>query len=263
MGERAPEDFRFRTPPALGKRVHRLGLAASKGIDEAAIREALDAGVNYLFFTRKSMVRPVREAVRRDRARLVIASGPVLGYFAGSIRRATEKVLRTLGTDYLDVLQIFWLGRMSALTEGNLAEMVRLREEGKVRALGVSIHDRPRAGRLAEDSPLDLLMIRYNAAHPGAEEDVFPHLARRRPAVVAYTATCWRKLLRPPKGWEGPAATAGDCYRFCLTSPHVDVVLTAPASAAELRENLQALERGPLSPEEEVRMRALGRAVHG
>jgi aryl-alcohol dehydrogenase-like predicted oxidoreductase len=263
MGERAPEDFRFRTPPALGKRVHRLGLAASKGIDEATIREALDAGVNYLFFTRKSMVRPVREAVRRDRARLVIASGPVLGYFAGSIRRATEKVLRTLGTDYLDVLQIFWLGRMSALTEGNLAEMVRLREEGKVRALGVSIHDRPRAGRLAEDSPLDLLMIRYNAAHPGAEEDVFPHLARRRPAVVAYTATCWRKLLRPPRGWEGPAATAGDCYRFCLTSPHVDVVLTAPASAAELRENLQALERGPLSPEEEVRMRALGRAVHG
>jgi aryl-alcohol dehydrogenase-like predicted oxidoreductase len=263
MGERAPEDFRFRTPPALGKRVHRLGLAASKGIDEATIREALDAGVNYLFFTRKSMVGPVREAVRRDRARLVIASGPVLGYFAGSIRRATEKVLRTLGTDYLDVLQIFWLGRMSALTEGNLAEMVRLREEGKVRALGVSIHDRPRAGRLAEDSPLDLLMIRYNAAHPGAEEDVFPHLARRRPTVVAYTATCWRKLLRPPKGWEGPAATAGDCYRFCLTSPHVDVVLTAPASAAELRENLQALERGPLSPEEEVRMRALGRAVHG
>jgi aryl-alcohol dehydrogenase-like predicted oxidoreductase len=263
MGHGAPDDFRFRTPPALGKRVHRLGLAASKGIDEATIREALDAGVNYLFFTRKSMVRPVREAVRRDRDRLVIASGPVLGYLAGSIRRATEKVLRTLGTDYLDVLQIFWLGRMSALTEGNVEEMVRLREEGKVRALGVSIHDRPRAGRLAEDSALDLLMIRYNAAHPGAEEDVFPHLARRRPAVVAYTATCWRKLLRPPKGWEGPAATAGDCYRFCLTSPHVDVVLTAPASAAELRENLQALERGPLSPEEEVRMRALGRAVHG
>ena len=263
MGERAVEDFRFRTPPALGKRVHRLGLSASKGIDEAAIREALDAGVNYLFFTRGSMVRPVREAVRRDRDRLVIASGPVLGYFAGSIRRAAEKVLRTLGTDYLDVLQIFWLGRMSALTEGNLAEMVRLREEGKVRALGVSIHDRPRAGRLAEDSPLDLLMIRYNAAHPGAEEDVFPHLARRRTAVVAYTATCWRKLLRPPRGWDGPAATAGDCYRFCLTSPHVDVVLTAPASAAELRENLRALERGPLSPEEEVRLRALGRAVHG
>ena len=38
-------------------------------------------------------------------------------------------------------------------------------------------------------------MIRYNAAHPGAEQDVFPHLAARQPAVVAYTATSWRKLL--------------------------------------------------------------------
>jgi hypothetical protein len=43
----------------------------------------------------------------------------------------------------------------------------------------------------------------------------------------------------------------------------VDVVLTAPASAAELRENMQALEKGPLPPGEEARMRALGRVVHG
>lgn len=39
-------------------------------------------------------------------------------------------------------------------------------------------------------------MIRYNAAHPGAEREIFPHL--------------------------------GDCYRFCLSSPYVDVVLTGP-----------------------------------
>ncbi len=41
--------------------------------------------------------------------------------------------------------------------------------------------------------------------------------------------------------------TAGDCYRFCLSSPHVDVGLTGPASAAQLDENLAAIERGPLS----------------
>jgi aryl-alcohol dehydrogenase-like predicted oxidoreductase len=255
--------FLHREIPALRKRVHRLGLAASFGIDEAGIREALDAGLNYVFYTRGVLERPVREALRRDRERLVIATGPVLGWFRGSIRRAAEKRLRALGTDYLDVFQLYWLSRMSAWTPGNVEELLRLREEGKVRALGVSIHDRPRAGRLAEDSPLDLLMLRYNAAHPGAEVDVFPHLARRRPAVVAYTATSWRKLLRPPRGWDGPAATAGDCYRFCLTSPHVDVVLSGPASSAQLRENLRALERGPLSPDEMERMRRLGRAVHG
>jgi hypothetical protein len=32
---------------------------------------------------------------------------------------------------------------------------------------------------------------------------------------------------------------------------------------AELRENLAAVEKGPLSPEEMEEMRAFGRAVHG
>jgi aryl-alcohol dehydrogenase-like predicted oxidoreductase len=105
-------------------------------------------------------------------------------------------------------------------------------------------------------------MIRYNAAHPGAESDIFPHLQKRQPAIVAYTATSWRKLLQQPRGFGEPAATAGDCYRFCLSSPHVDVVLTGPRNVDELRQNLTALEKGPLSPEELGWMRRLGKAVH-
>jgi aryl-alcohol dehydrogenase-like predicted oxidoreductase len=57
--------------------------------------------------------------------------------------------------------------------------------------------------------------------------------------------------------------SAGDCYRFCLSSPHVDVVLTSPANRAQLEENLRSLERGPLSAEEMTAMRAFGAAVHG
>ncbi len=259
------DDFLFRTLPGIGKRVFRLGLSASHGLDEGGSREALAAGMNYVFWSRfaRPLTAALREEIRRDRERLVISAGPTLGYTRRSIRRAAEKALRLLGTDYLDVFQLYWLGRMSAWTSGTVAELERLREEGKVRALGVSIHDRRRAGRLAEDSPLDLLMIRYNAAHPGAERDVFPHLAARRPAVVAYTATSWRKLLRAPPGWTGPAAAAGDCYRFCLTSPHVDVVLSAPGTSENLRANLAAIRKGPLSAEEMAFMRDLGRAVHG
>jgi aryl-alcohol dehydrogenase-like predicted oxidoreductase len=43
----------------------------------------------------------------------------------------------------------------------------------------------------------------------------------------------------------------------------VDVVLTGPRSRAELRENLSAMEKGPLSPAEMEEIRAFGRAVHG
>jgi aryl-alcohol dehydrogenase-like predicted oxidoreductase len=258
------EEFTHREVPRLGRRLCRLGLSGSFDLDEAGCREALER-VQYVFWSprMKSLTPALRDALARDRDRYVVSVGPLFGYFPGAVRRAAEAALRTLGVDTLDVFQLYWLGKMSAFTAAVQEEMCRLRDEGKVRALGVSIHDRPRAGKLAEDSILDLLMIRYNAAHTGAEEEIFPHLARRRPAVVAYTATAWRKLLRPPGGRKGPVPTAGDCYRFCLSSPRVDVVLTGPRNVGELRENLAAVERGPLSPSEMEEMRAFGRAVHG
>jgi len=179
------------------------------------------------------------------------------------VRRATEKALRASGSDYLDVVQVFWAGKMSALTDAVVGELVKLRDEGKARAIGVSIHDRKRAAKLAAAGPLDFFMIRYNAAHPGAEVDIFPHLPAKKPVIAAYTATAWRRLLRAPKGWSGPPASAGDCFRFCLTNPQVDVVISAPKTAAEMRQNMVAIARGPLDDAEMARLRAFGKAVHG
>ena len=258
------DGFTYREVPGIGKRLFRLGLSGSFGLDEAACREALER-IQYVFWSprMKGLTLALREALARDREQYAVSAGPLFGYFPGAVRRAAEKALNTLRVDYLDVFQLYWLGKMSVFSGAVQEELVKLREEGKVRAVGASIHDRPRAGRLAEDSILDLLMIRYNAAHPGAEQEIFPHLDRRGPAIVAYTATSWRKLLRPPRTWKGRAATAGDCYRFCLTSPHVDLVLTGPRDAAELRENLAAIDEGPLSTEEIAFMREFGAAVHG
>jgi len=258
-------DFTYRDVPALKRaRLFRLGLSPSFGIDEKGCEEALERA-EYVFWNPRAsrLTGPLRRALARDRGRYVVAGGPTLTYLAGQLPRYVDRARKVLGVDQLDVLQLYWLSKMSRWSPSIVDELVRLRESGAVRALAVSTHDRPWAGRLAEDSPLDLLMLRYNAAHPGAEVDVFPHLARRRPAVVAYTATSWRKLLGRPRGWEGPVATAGDCYRFCLSSPHVDVVLTGPRTVEEWRENVAALDRGPLTPDEDSWMRAFGAAVHG
>lgn len=256
------DDFTHREVERLGRRIFRMGISGSFGLDEAGCREALER-IQYVFWSprMKPLTAALRDALARDRGRHVVSAGPLFGYFPGSVRRAAESALRTLRIDCLDVFQLYWLGKMSAFTGAVQEELLKLREEGKVRVLGASIHDRPRAGMLARDSILDLLMIRYNAAHPGAEEDIFPHLALRRPVVVAYTATAWRKLLRTPRGWTGRIPTAGDCYRFCLTGPHVDVVLTGPRNVTELRENLVAMERGPLSGGEMEEMRAFGRSA--
>ena len=257
-------DFGWCEFPGLGRRVFRLGLSGTFHLDEGGCREALER-IQYVFWSprMKGLTPALRDALARDRERYVVSAGPVPGYTAGAVRRAAESALRTLSVDYLDVFQLYWLGRMSFFTGAVQEELYKLREEGKARLVGASIHDRPRAGKLAGSSILDLLMIRYNAAHPGAEQDIFPHLVRRRPAMIAYTATAWRRLLRAPRGWTGRLPTAGDCYRFCLTSPHIDVVLSGPRNATELRENLAALDKGPLSAGEMEFLREFGRAVHG
>jgi aryl-alcohol dehydrogenase-like predicted oxidoreductase len=259
------DDFLYRDIPALGRRVFRLGLATHYGVEGRDLEWALGQGVNYVFWTPKA--RPVtaslKSALKRDRKSLILACGPTTGYFGGGVRRACERLLKKLGTDYLDIFQLFWLGRTSAWTPSTVDALVSLRKSGKVRAIGVSIHDRKRAGQLAKDSPLDMLMVRYNAAHTGAEQDIFPHCTQHNPMIVAYTATRWRGLLKRPKGWSGPVMTASDCYRFCLSHPQVDVVLTGPKNRQQLQENLNNLrEKGPLSEEENTWIRDFGQRVH-
>ena len=55
-----------------------------------------------------------------------------------------------------------------------------LNPEGKIKT--------PHIDRLAAEGALDTFMIRYNAAHRGAEQDIFPFLAAHDPGIISYTA---------------------------------------------------------------------------
>jgi aryl-alcohol dehydrogenase-like predicted oxidoreductase len=263
------DEWLHRTPSAFpGKKLFRLGLAANYGIDEDGVRAAMDRGVNFFLWTLRGtgLGNPLRAALQQRREQVAVigyAPLPPMALCGWGLRRGVEGLLRKLGTDYLDVYLLGWLGFTSAWTATVERELVQLRESGKVRAIGVSIHNRPRAGRLAATSPLDLLMIRYNAAHPGAEKDIFPSRRDQKPSILAYTATSWRKLLQRPKNWDGQVMSAGDCYRFQLSSPQVDLALMGPATRAQMEQNLDALAKGPLQPDEDQWMRAFGKAVHG
>lgn len=266
-------NFKTTMLPVVGKEVLRLGIAGNQGIDSDDVRRVAERGPGYFVtgLSYRKVNAGLRDLLKADRERHVVAflGG---GFFGWQVRRSVEGALRRLGTDYLDVYKLGWLGKTSRYAPAIIDTLLALKEEGKVRAIGTSIHDRQRAGRLAVDSAIDLFMIRYSAKHPGAEVDIFPHLEVRHPAVVAYTATAWRQLIRPVKGIEMPPfpgdAAAGVppltpalCYRFALSSPHVHVVLTAPKTSAELEQNLEALEAGPLSPEELEWVRDYGRKL--
>lgn len=257
--------FAARRLPVIDRTVYPLGLAPNYGLSTAEVREALDGPMNYVFWTPKmrKATPAIIEALQRDRERYVLATGPTTAWWASNLNRFVNQTLKRLNIEQIDVLQMFWLGVTSRWSPATLEAMQKLKASGKVRAIGISIHDRKRAGELARESPLDLLMVRYNAAHPGAEQDIFPHIDGMRHTVVAYTATRWRKLLKQPKGWSERVATAGDCYRFCLTNNSVDVVLTGPKNRTQLADNIAAIEKGPMDEGEMKWMRHFGQAVHG
>ena len=267
------ETFSYSVLPAVNKRVFRMGIAGNYGIDSSDIKWAADQGANYWVWgsSFKRVTEGIKDTIRQDREKHVVA---MLGWglWGRQVRQSVEKALKTLDTDYLDVFKLGWLGRTSFYRRGIIDPLLTLKGEGKIKAIGTSIHDRQRAGRLAQDSEIELFMIRYNAKHTGAEQDIFPHLGKRDPAVVSYTALAWGQLIRPLKNIEMPAWPGGEgtdippltpalCYRFILSNPHVHLVLTGPQNRDHLKQNLQAVKQGPLTAEQLSWVRQYGKIV--
>jgi aryl-alcohol dehydrogenase-like predicted oxidoreductase len=246
-----------------GLSVAPLGLAGSYGIDADATERAFhELSINYFFVTprMKGLCDGLRRLIKAGhRDKLVLATGPFLPT-GSALRSVWAELARDLGTDTIDVLQVFWVRWRWYLTGGTIATLRRFKQEGKIRAFGISTHERRRAPEFAKEFDLDMLMLRYNSAHRGAEKDVFGVLPAERPAVVAYTATRWGKLLQP-LGDHKPL-TAAECYRFQLSHPSVDVALTGPKTWDELRANAEGAALGPLPAERMAEVRAFGDAVH-
>ncbi|MFH1983412.1 MAG: aldo/keto reductase [Pseudomonadota bacterium] len=266
--------FSHRVLPVINKRVFRMGVAGNYGIDSSDVEWAAEHGFNYWVTgaSYKKVKAGIKTVIGKDRENHVVA---LLGwgFFGWQVRRNVEKALRELDTDYLDVFKLGWLGRMSAYTGGIVDTLLKLKQEGKIKAIGTSIHDRQRAGQLALASAIDLFMIRYNAKHTGAEEDIFPYLEKRNPCVVSYTALAWQQLINPVKGiemapWPGapqetaiPPLTPALCYRFVLSNPHVHLVLTGPKDRKQLEMNFRSMQQGALTPEESDWIRQYGKKI--
>jgi len=260
----------FREYATLGRsglRVSRLGIGAGYGAPAAAYEKAFhEYRVNYMYWSlsrRGSMKQALLRLAPKHRSELVIA---LQSYdHAGFLLRNTfERHLRTLKLDYADVLILGWFN--SGPPRRVLDAARALKAEGKVRALAMSGHHRPHFAKLAQqpDNPIDIFMVRYNAAHPGAERDVFPFLPQEnRPGVYTYTTTSWGQLLDPKKMPAGePPMTSTDCYRFALANPNVNMCLCGPSSMDEMEAALRTLDSPAPTAEEMARFRRVGAHVH-
>jgi predicted aldo/keto reductase-like oxidoreductase len=264
----------FAEPVTLGRtglKVGRLGIASGYKAPAAAIEEAFERGCNY--WTWGTVIKGYLPGMR-DALKAVVAKGQrdrlVLAAFTYAHNNwMTEKLLRrglkSAGLDHADVLILGYFSKRPPrrLVDGAL----KMKEKGLIRFVGISSHNRRLLGELAGEGEWDVFHFRYNAAHRGAEIDIFPYLAEereRRPGTVSFTATRWGQLMKPGKMPAGEKpATAADCYRFVLSNPAVDVCMSGAKTIEQMRENLALLDRGPMTGAEIERMRRIGDHVHG
>jgi predicted aldo/keto reductase-like oxidoreductase len=241
-----------------------MGIGADAGIPADALELAFERGVNCFYWgsrRRPGMKKAIRKLARNRREKMVIAL-QTYDYTGLALGRTFAQGLRALEIDYADVLILG--NRNGPVPRRILDKAIALQERGLARNLCVSAHDRSAYRQHLESGIFDLIMLRYNAAHRGAEQDIFPLLGGEgRPGVICYNSTRWGHLFDPrwmPQGERPPSPS--HLYRYVLSDPRIDMVFTAPATRAQLEENLKTLEMGPVSQEERTWLEKVGDHVH-
>ena len=239
---------------------------------------AYEAGVNFFFVT-GDLHWPLYDGIRKGLAKLL----------DGNPSRRDEIVVGVVS--YLDnplfaalqfhevIGEVPSLQRVDVLIAGAVSSdqsfyprveaMARARAAGQngARAIGATFHQRSLAVVSEHYDMLDIRFIRYNSAHPGARRDLFPYFrpARTSPvfnfkSTMSQVTPQMFEALNLPKSYWVPDVC--DYYRFVLTRPEMDGVLCSPMQPEEMRQLARALDKGPLTHEEEEYMIWLSSLVH-
>ena len=177
-----------------------------------------------------------------------------------------EKMLKNLGTDYIDVGMIHYVDSSATwkqVTEGGVAEYARkLKKEGKIRHIGMSSHNPVVALEAVKSGLVEVLMFSVNPCYdllPGdedvdklfAEESYEKPLFNLDPVREELYETCQRlgvgiTVMKVYGGGDlltdsspaGKALTPAQCIHYALTRPAVSSVMIGVHSEKELADAL-------------------------
>ena len=177
-----------------------------------------------------------------------------------------EKMLKNLGTDYIDVGMIHYVDSAATwkqVTEGGVAEYARkLKKEGKIRHIGMSSHNPVVALEAVKSGLVEVLMFSVNPCYdllPGdedvdklfAEESYEKPLFNLDPVREELYETCQRlgvgiTVMKVYGGGDlltdnspaGKALTPAQCIHYALTRPAVSSVMIGAHSEKELADAL-------------------------
>jgi aryl-alcohol dehydrogenase-like predicted oxidoreductase len=250
------------------------------GDEEAGrlLNTVLDEGINFIDTSidyGRSEER-IGKLIAHRRAEYVLASkcgcvpdapqGTDHVHTAENIRKGVEHSLRLLRTDHLDLVQFHRsLTRTEFEAEGALAEALALRDEGKVRFVGVSAV-LPTFLEQIEMGTFDAFQVPYSALQRD-HEDAISRASDAGMGIIIRGGVA----RGAPDDWENrryymvsneimqgywDGAKLDDLLdgmnrttfllRFTLSHPGLDTTIVGTSSIDHLRQNLAAAELGPL-----------------
>ncbi|HLY17138.1 MAG TPA: aldo/keto reductase [Bryobacteraceae bacterium] len=211
----------------------------------AAIHAALDAGLNWidtaavygLGHSEEVVARALKGRSRRPfvftKCERVWNERREIGKSlkADSIRREVEASLRRLQLDVIDLYQIHWPEPDEDIEEG-WTTLAQLRQEGKVRWIGVSNFNADHLRRVQAIAPVTSLQPPYSILAREIEENVLPYTQAHGIGVIVYSPMK-SGLLSGAMTRERIAAMPADDFR--RRTPHFQ--------EPRLTRNLELVER--------------------
>lgn len=169
-------------------------------IDDAettrAIQAAIDNGINAIdtapVYGKGHSERVIAKAVGRGRSQVVIATKVFANELAhDQVLAACERSLANLGTDYIDLYQIHWpsgsFGSPVVPIEETMEALNRLKEQGKIRAIGVSNFSRDQLQDAMAFGEVESLQPPYSLFWRHVETDAMPLCRAQGLSVLAYS----------------------------------------------------------------------------
>ena len=172
------------------------------------IHAALDGGINLIDtapvygFGRSEEIVGKALAQNGRREKVILATKVGIEWRNGSLVRNTsrerilrevEDSLRRLQTSYIDIYQVHWPDPLVPIEE-TAETMLRLFQEGKIRAVGVSNYSPQQMDRFRAVAPLHTDQPPYNLFERQIDRDVLPYLRENGISTLVYGPLC-RGLL--------------------------------------------------------------------
>jgi aryl-alcohol dehydrogenase-like predicted oxidoreductase len=155
-----------------------------------------------------------------------------------SIRAECEASLKRLKVDVIDLYQVHWPEPAEDIDEG-WQTMVKLKEEGKVRWIGVSNFSAEQMAQVSKFGPITSLQPPYSMIRPEVETSILPYCFANNIGVIAYSPMV-SGLLTGAMTRERVAALPADDWRKEKNRHYQEPLLTRNLSLVELLRTLGA-----------------------